>query len=73
MAGAPRLGPRPVDPGVDLVDEAANLHLFRVGAIEVRLTEERARQENRRVDGGQLAVLEALPGLHVEEVIEEPL
>ena len=42
-------------------------------AVEVRLAEQRACEQQRRIDRRELAVLEALPRLHVEEMIEKAL
>ena len=63
----------PVRAAVEGVGQGADLVLvFRV-AIEVRGGGQHAREQERRVDGGQLALPDAPPGLHVEEVVVEPL
>src|SRR5436309_14033675 len=68
-----RLSPLPVDAAIDLDDERAYFHFFRLRAVEVRLTKQRPREQDRGVDGGELAVFEALPGLHVQKVVEKAL
>jgi hypothetical protein len=67
------LRPGPVHAAVDLVDEAADAGLVGLLAVEEALRMQRAHQQQRGVDGGQLAAPEAQPRLHVEEVIEEAL
>ena len=70
---AVRLGPLPIDAGVDLIDQTANLRFLGVGAVEIRLIEKRAGQQDRGVDRRELAILEPLPGLHVQKVVEKTL
>src|SRR5205823_765921 len=43
----------------------------RMRSAEIGLAEKGAGEKDRRVDGRKLAILEAQPGLHVEEVVEE--
>src|SRR6267378_1199634 len=72
--GDPRrtgLSPLPVHAEVNRIGERADLLLGRVAAIVVALREQDAGEQQRGVDRGQLDRLEAPPGLHVEEVIEE--
>ena len=71
--GRTHLRPLPVDAAVDLLCEVADLRFLRLRAVEIGLAEKRTRQEQRSVDGRELAVVEALARLHVEEVIEEAL
>src|ERR1044072_1981202 len=70
-AGGRRCGPFPVHAEVDRVGERANRVLGRGGLVVVALGEEDAGEEQRRVDGGQLDLLKAPSGRHVEEVIVE--
>src|SRR5262249_45589217 len=67
-----RLGPAPVDACGQLVDDAADLRLVAVLAVEERLRVQRPAQQQRGVDGRQLAIAGTQAGVHLEEVIEEP-
>ncbi len=67
------LRPRPIDARIELIDDRADLRLCSVGAVEERLAVQRAGQQQRGVDGGQLALAGARAGGHVEEVIEKAL
>ena len=68
-----RLGPAPVDATIELVGKAADLDFLRMRAVEVRLAEEHAREQQCGVDRRQLAVVVARAGAHVEEMVEEAL
>ena len=70
--GRARLCPAPIDAAIDLVGQPADFGFLRLRPVEVRLAEQHAREQQRRVHGRKLAVLEALPRLHVEEMIEKP-
>jgi hypothetical protein len=70
--GRLRLCPPPVYTPVDRVHERPDLDFLRIRAVEVRLAEQRPGDQDRGVDRRELAVLEALARLHVQEVIEEP-
>src|SRR5205085_6136822 len=65
------LRPVPVDAAIELFGELADFDFLVLGAAEVGLAEKDARHQDRGMDGGELAVVEPLPGLHVEEVIEK--
>jgi hypothetical protein len=71
--GGPRLHPPPVGAREQLVGDPAELGLGRIRPVEVLAAEQRAREQERRVDRRQLGVAEAVPGLHVEEVVVEAL
>ena len=71
--GRPHLRPVPVDAGIDVVDQRPDQRLVRVGAVEPRLAMQHAGEEQRGVDGRQLAGTEAGAGLRVEEMVEEAL
>ena len=68
-----RLRPAPVHAAIDLLGELADLDLLVFRSAEVRLAEKHAGEQDRRIDCGELAVLEPLPGLHIDEMVEEPL
>ena len=65
--------PVPVGPAVERVGQAADLGLVGRVAIEVGGGGEHAREQERRIDRGQLALPDAAAGFDVEEVIEEAL
>ena len=71
--GPAALRPAPVDAAVERVGERADLVLVGRLAIEVGGGGQHARQEERRVDGRELAPPGATARLHVEEVVVEPL
>ena len=66
-------GPVPVGPAVERVGQAADLGLVGRVAVEVGGDCQRAGEQKRRVDGGQLALPDAAAGLDVQEVVEEAL
>ena len=66
-----RLRPPPVDPPIDVVHEGPDLDFLRVRPVEVGLTEQGAGEQDSGIDGGQLAVPEALARFHVQEVVKE--
>ena len=68
----PVLRPGPFDPAVDQLGEVADLLLGARVAVEVHLRGQHAAEQQRRVDRRQLGRAEALPVLHVQEVIVEP-
>ena len=68
-----RLRPAPVHAAIDVLGELADLDLLVFRSAEVRLAEKHAGEQDRRIDCGELAVLEPLPGLHIDEMVEEPL
>src|SRR5207247_4070497 len=68
-----RLCPAPIDTAIDHVHERANLRLLGIRAVEIGLTEERTGEQDGGIDRRQFTVLEPLPGLHVQEMVEEPL
>src|SRR5207248_1947688 len=61
----------PVHATVDLVRQLSDLELLRLLRVEIALTEEHAPEEQRGVDGRDLAVVGARTGAHVDEVMEE--
>ncbi|PAV66924.1 hypothetical protein WR25_22926 [Diploscapter pachys] len=72
--GAARIGePRPVGPIGDQFGKPADLRLHRIGLIVPGTGEQDAEEQQRRVDAGQFGVAIALPGFHIEEVVEEAL
>src|SRR5258708_2388836 len=66
-----RLGPGPVDAAVDLIRQLPDLDLPGLCGVEIALTEEHAPEEERCVDGRDLAVVGACTGAHVDEMMEE--
>ena len=66
------LRPAPVHAAVERVGQRADLVLVGRVAIEVGGGGQHARQEERRVDGRELAPPGATARLHVEEVVVEP-
>ena len=66
-------GPVPVGPAVERVGQAADLGLVGRVVVEIGGGGEHAREQERRVDRGQLALPDAAAGLDVEEVVEEAL
>ncbi len=68
-----RLGPYPlpVDTKVNRVSVSADGGLGRSGSGEIRLTEQNASEKKRSIYGRELDLLEAIAGLHVEEVIKK--
>src|SRR5438477_303589 len=68
-----RLGPGPVHSPVDLLGQRSDLDLLRIIAVEVRLAKEHPGEQQRGVDGGDLALIGARAAAHVDEVIEEPV
>ena len=69
--GRARLRPLPVRAPIQFLRRVANRFLGRIVAIEVRLREERAGEQQRTVDRRQLHLLESPAGVHVEEVVVE--
>ena len=68
------LQPGPVHLAVELVGDAPDLPLARIVAVVVRLREEHAHHQQRRVDAGQLhPAVVAMALLHVQEMIVEAL
>ena len=61
----------PVRPAVELVRQAADLRLLLGVRVEVGCAGEHAREQEGRVDGGELALPDAAARLHVEEVVVE--
>ena len=66
-------GPVPVGPAVERVGEPADLGLVGRVVIEVGGGDQCPREQERRVDRGQLALPHPAAGLDVEEVVEEAL
>src|SRR5215831_19689312 len=66
-------GPVPVGPAVDRVGQAADLGLVGRVLVEIRGGGEHPREQERRVDRGELTLPHAAAGLDVEEVVEEAL
>jgi len=64
---APGQHPRPVHPSVEMLGQVHDVPV----SGEVMSAGQHAGQQQGRVDRGQFAVSPALPGLHVDEVIEE--
>ena len=71
--GRAHLGPAPVDAAVEGVGEPPDLSLVSMRAVEPRAAIQRAGHQQRGVDGGELDILEARAGFHVDEVIEKAL
>src|SRR5262249_49863983 len=69
--GALALCPLPVRSPVDLLRESTNLHVLRRRPGAVRLAEQRAGEQDRRVDPREVALLAAVARLHIDKVIEE--
>ena len=65
-------GPVPLGPLVERRGALAELPLVRAVAVEVAGGEEGAGQEDRRVDGRELALPRPAPLVHVQEVVVEP-
>ena len=66
-------GPAPVSAAVERVSEASDLHFVRRIAVEIGGDGQRAGEQERRVDGGKLALPDAPARFDVQEMIEEPL
>ena len=71
--GRARGEPRPVDRGVDPIREQADAAFVGMLAVEPFAREQHAAEQQRGVDRRQFSIAETLPGLHVEEVVEEAL
>ena len=71
--GAAVAGPLPVGPAVERIGQAADLGLLGRVAVEIGGDGEHAREQERRVDRGQLALPDAAAGFDVEEMVEEAL
>src|SRR5215831_7351382 len=67
------LRPLPIDATIDRLRQVANLGFIGIWLVEVGLTEERAGEEQRRIDGREFRVAETLAGLHVEKMVEKTL
>ena len=68
------LQPGPLDAAVQLVGQRADLLLARVLLVVVRLREQHAHHQQRRIHARQLdPALVTVAGLHVEEVVVEPV
>jgi hypothetical protein len=67
----PVLRPGPLDPAVDQLGQVTDLFFGARVAIEVHLRRQHAAEQQRRIDRRQLGRAEALPVLHVQEVVEE--
>ena len=66
------LRPLPVDTAVEGVRHVANIR-FSPSAVEISSGGQYSRHQQCRVDQGQLALPDALPGLHVQEVVVKAL
>src|SRR5262249_42057744 len=67
------LHPRPLDAAIEVVGQGSDLGFGDVRLIEILLHVEHSAQQQRSIDRGQLRILHASPGLHVEKMVIETL
>ena len=67
-----RLGPRPVDPEIQLIGELSDGALGLAWPIEEGLRRQHPRHQQRRIDRRQLRISRAMSGARVEEMIKKP-
>ena len=66
-------GPVPVGPLVERIGQVSDLGFVRRVAVEIRADRQGAREQERRVDGGKLALPNAATRFDVQEMVEEAL
>ena len=70
---APVLRPSPIGTAIPRLAEIANFRLVRSVGVEIHPCGQGARQQKRAIDRRQFALPGATTGLHVEEMIVEPV